>query len=226
MGKLAAQGKIRGGVCNDNAYGLAASCAAARELGVPPPVAWQGDYSIINRRSEENGVWEACSPIHENVGFMGYNALAGGVLTGKYLTGPPPSSDDADSERRRTTMQQPRGRHDTDSWGRTLYRYRSAPADRATRAYAKLAADNGMSLTELSLRWCRQRQGATTMLLGQTSINQLQEDLAYFRVKEELSPELMWEIDRVHMRNRLPIFSSENVSGLYRGKGEIGETIP
>ena len=29
--------------------------------------------------------------MHENVGFMGYNALAGGVLTGKYLVGASPS---------------------------------------------------------------------------------------------------------------------------------------
>jgi hypothetical protein len=30
------QGKIRGwGICNDNAYGLAAQAAAARQLGVP-----------------------------------------------------------------------------------------------------------------------------------------------------------------------------------------------
>ena len=34
---------------------------------------------------EENGLSEASSPLHENTGFMAYNALAGGVLTGKYL---------------------------------------------------------------------------------------------------------------------------------------------
>ena len=41
----------------------------------------------------ENGVSEASSPLHENVGFMAYNALAGGYLTGKYFTGPPATYD-------------------------------------------------------------------------------------------------------------------------------------
>lgn len=45
----------------------------------------QGDFSILDRKSEENGVAEAASPYNENVGFMAYNALAGGMLTGKYM---------------------------------------------------------------------------------------------------------------------------------------------
>jgi hypothetical protein len=36
----------------------------------------------------------------------------------------------------------------------------------------------------------------------------------------------MWEIDRVHMRNRLPIFSSERVGSDWAGAGEIEERIP
>ena len=40
MGKLVKAGKLRGGgMCNDNAYGLAASVYTARALGVPPPCA-------------------------------------------------------------------------------------------------------------------------------------------------------------------------------------------
>ena len=42
MGGLIKAGKIRGwGMCNDNCYGLTASCYAARELGVAPPVCLQ-----------------------------------------------------------------------------------------------------------------------------------------------------------------------------------------
>jgi hypothetical protein len=36
----------------------------------------------------------------------------------------------------------------------------------------------------------------------------------------------MWEIDRIHMRNRLPIFSSTRVGKEWLGEGEIGEPIP
>ena len=50
MGNLISAGKIRGwGLCNDNAYGLTACCYVAKQLGVPPPVSMQNDYSLIDR---------------------------------------------------------------------------------------------------------------------------------------------------------------------------------
>jgi len=226
MGDLIAAGKIRGwGMCNDNAYGLAMSCAAAAALGVPPPVAMQNDFSLIDRRAEENGVTEASSPYNENVGFMGYNCLAGGVLTGKYMQ-TPAAPDDADKARARTNARAPRGRMDDLSWGGTLYRYRSAPALEAAAAYAELAADSDLSLHDMSLRWCRQRQGLTSALVGHTSMAQLKESLSAFQSKALLPDSLMWEIDRVHMRNRLPIFASTDTGADWNGRGEIGEAIP
>ena len=54
-----------------------------------------------------------------------------------------------------------------------MYRYRSEPAEQATRAYAALAKRYGMSLTELSLRWARERASVTTTLLGHTSMVQV-----------------------------------------------------
>jgi len=226
MGKLQAQGKIRGwGMCNDNTYGLTASCYAARELGVPPPIVMQNDYSIINRRIEEQGLSEASSPVHENVGFMAYNVLAGGVLTGKYLE-TPAAVDDPNAERRRRSFESPRGRMDERGWGQTLYRYRSDPAEEATRAYAALADKYKMPLTELALRWAQHRNAVTTSLLGHTSLAQLDQDLSYFAKKDPLPDKLLWEIDRVHMRNRLPIFSSTRVGQDWDGEGQIGEPIP
>eukprot|EP00548_Thalassiothrix_antarctica_P011450 CAMPEP_0194161686 /NCGR_PEP_ID=MMETSP0152-20130528/79078_1 /TAXON_ID=1049557 /ORGANISM="Thalassiothrix antarctica, Strain L6-D1" /LENGTH=146 /DNA_ID=CAMNT_0038871501 /DNA_START=921 /DNA_END=1361 /DNA_ORIENTATION=+ len=94
MEGLIQEGKIRGwGLCNDNAYGLTACTRTAKGLGVTPPVCIQGDFSMIHRKSEEKGVGEAASPFNENVGFMSYNALAGGMLTGKYVDIPAASDD-------------------------------------------------------------------------------------------------------------------------------------
>lgn len=226
MGRLQREGKIRGwGLCNDNAFGLTACCEIAKRLGVPPPVSIQGDYSLIDRKSEENGVFEAASSINENVGFLAYNALAGGMLTGKYLDAPA-AVDDDDIEASKRQIEKPRGRHDDLSWGFTLYRYRTAAAQRAIRTYARLAKQNNMSLAELSLRWCRQRRGCTSVLLGTSSMAQLTEDLAFFQNVEPLPPKLMWEVDRVHMINRLPVFSSERTSPDWDGIGEIGEPVP
>ena len=228
MGEMIAEGKLRGwGMCNDNAYGLTASCYAARAVGAPPPVTLQNDFSIINRRVEENGVTEASSPAHENVGFMAYNVLAGGMLTGKYLDVAAAVDNPRDPRLAERLLKNPRGRMDDYSWGKTLYRYRSGPAGEATRAYAQLAKEAGMPLAELACRWSRQRGGVTTSLLGHTSMEQLEETLGYFDDSVGPLPEdLMWEIDRVHMRNRLPIFSSDRVGRDWEGTGEIGERVP
>lgn len=231
MGDLIKQGKIRGwGLCNDNAFGLTACCEIAKRLGVPPPISMQNDFSLIDRRSEENGVTEASSPIHENVGFMAYNALAGGILAGTYLTGLPPTYDNNNLATSMITRNNPRGRMDEPGWGRSLYRYRSGPANEATIMYNKIAQQYKIPLVELSLRWCQSRRGVTTTLLGMTSMKQLDEDIKIFQngndKSKALPDQLLWEIDRIHMRNRLPIFSSTRVGKDWAGEGEIGENIP
>lgn len=230
MQKLIDDGKIRGwGLCNDNAYGLTACTRTARALGTTPPCSMQGDFSLIDRKSEENGVSEAASPYNENVGYMSYNALAGGMLTGKYNEVPAAVDDftrNQNRDRAMANLQSPRGRMDTRGWGGTLYRYRSDAAMEAIRAYELIAKKYKMPLTELALRWNRQRSLVTTTLLGHSTMEQLESSLKYFTVKEPLSEDIMWEIDMVHMRNRLPIFSSSRVGRDWLGEGEIGETIP
>ena len=99
---------------------------------------------------------------------MAYNVLAGGILTGKYFSGSPPSVDNPDRASAEVTLGSPRGRMDTVGWGATLYRYRSQPALAAAREYAALAKRFGLSLTELSLRWSRERRAVTTSLIGTT----------------------------------------------------------
>ena len=47
-----------------------------------------------------------------------------------------------------------------------MCRYRSGPANEATVAYAALAKKAKLSLTELSLLWCRGRKLPTTVLVG------------------------------------------------------------
>jgi aryl-alcohol dehydrogenase-like predicted oxidoreductase len=231
MEQLIQQGKIRSwGLCNDNAYGLTACCMTARMLGTTPPGSIQGDFSLLDRKSEENGVAEAASPYNENVGFMAYNALAGGMLTGKYLNVPAAWDDMVIGDNKNRAMQsleQPRGRMDTRGWGQTLYRYRSAAALAAIREYNDIVQKYSQlsSLTELSLRWCRQRSLVTTTLVGHSNLSQLQQVVSCF-TKPPLSDEIMWDIDRVHMKNRLPIFSNDHVGPDWAGSGEIGETIP
>ena len=79
------------------------------------------------------------------------------------------------------------------------------------------------------------------MLLGHTSLDQLRESIEHFDaealvevvdprlstpLRQYLPEDVLWEIDRIHMRNRLPIFSSTRVGKDWDGQGEIGEPIP
>jgi len=225
MDEMVKQGKIRGwGCCNESPYGATRLVATAKAMGMTPPCVFQNDYSMLNRRCEENGLFEMMSPYNENVGFMGYNVLAGGMLTGKYMDEAAAVDLDNPGKTMARSMN-PRGRMDDVSWGSTLYRYRSQAAVEAIRSYGALAKEAKMTLTELSLRWARQRRGLSTALVGHTSMAQLEEDLKAYQA-DPLSEQLMWEIDRVHMRNRLPIFSSSATSSGTNGRGLIGEPIP
>jgi len=214
MDKMVKKGKLRGwGTCNDSAYGLTKMAVIADDLGAVGPCAFQGDYSLLDRKSDENGVLEACSPYNENIGFMGYNILAGGMLTGKYTN-------------RNLSGGGLRGRMDTKGWGGTLYRYQSDAAKRAIDEYSKLAKENGMGLGELSVRWALQRSGVSTLLIGHSNVEQLKEQLAWTNKGAALTEDLLWDIDRVHMKHRNPIWSNENVPRDWFGTGLIGEPIP
>ena len=67
----------------------------------------------------------------------------------------------------------------------------------------------------------------TTALVGHTSLSQLDETLDCFDASlPPLGDDITRAIDVVHMRNRLPIFSSERYSAEWGGRGEIGEPVP
>ena len=93
-----------------------------------------------------------------------------------------------------------------------------------------------MPLMDLALRWARSRRACTTALLGSATLPQLEEALKVYEAEpttewdnghlEYLDEDVLWAVDRVHMRNRLPIFSSDRVEKGWYGQGEIGERIP
>ena len=74
---------------------------------------------VGSQRIEENSLSEASAPWNEDVGFMAYNVLAGGMLTGKYLD-VPAAADDPNRARALASSMRPRGRMDENGWGQTL----------------------------------------------------------------------------------------------------------
>jgi len=157
-------------------------CLAADKLGVPRPVCIQNDFSV-NERQFEGDVAEACH--HFGVVGLPYGALAGGTLTAKYLTG-------------RDT---PNSRHNRSPEFQT--RYNCPLAVEATKKYAALAQEWGLTPTELALAWARDRWYNFGVITGTTSPEQVRECVNAFKL-EPLPTELNTAIDRIHERFRSP----------------------
>lgn len=175
MADLIKDGKIRTiGLSNETPWGVMESSRVASALNIPRIVSIQNPYNLLNRTFEV-GLSEIA--IREKMGLLAYSPLAFGILSGKYRGGAQPKA------------------------GRlTLYsrfvRYDNPYAKAATEAYAKLAAKQGLTLTEMSLAFVNQQRFLTSNIIGATSLDQLKENMASIHVV--LSEDILEEIDAIH----------------------------
>ncbi len=173
--ELVAEGKIRHvGVSNETPWGLMRFLEESKKHDLPKMITIQNAYSLVNRTFEIN-LSEVCH--RENVGLLAYSPLAFGFLTGKYLTGL------ADEQSRLNQFPQ-------------FTRYNSEATKTATQKYLEIANQFGLTLTHLALAFVRQQSFVTSTIIGATSMQQLQEDIATHTVS--LSAEILREIEKVH----------------------------
>ena len=126
-----------------------------RGMGTPLLI-HQPSYSMLNRWIE-GGLLDVLG--REGVGCIAFSPLAQGVLTGKYLGGVPTGS--------RASLN---GSLSSDQISeRTLVH---------VRALAAIAASRGQSLAQLALSWALRDQRVTSVLIGASSVTQLEENLA------------------------------------------------
>lgn len=118
----------------------------------------QPQYSMLAREWEAE-VFPLCA--REGIGQIVWSPLAQGILTGKYRAGaPPPADSRAASERMGAFIQ----RRLTD---RSLAR-----VDRLR----PIAADLGLTLSQLALAWVLRRPEVTSAIIGATSPAQVEEN--------------------------------------------------
>jgi aryl-alcohol dehydrogenase-like predicted oxidoreductase len=158
LAALVRSGKIRYyGLSNETAWGVCEFRRIARELGVPGPVTLQNSCSLVSR-SVDNDLAEVL--YREQMSLLAYSPLAGGLLSGKYRGGAPPSP----------------GRYTLfDDMG---LRFRKPIVGEAVEAYAQLASRRGMTLVQLALGYLATRPYLGAVILGATTMAQLEEDLA------------------------------------------------
>jgi aryl-alcohol dehydrogenase-like predicted oxidoreductase len=174
---------------NENAYGLTMFCVTCDRLGVPRPICVQNDMSL-NNRAYEGDLAEAA----HQFGVVGlpYGALGGGVLTGKYHERSYQSDDGRPIEESRMRARpefQPR--------------YIAPVALAATTEYIALAAKYGIAPLELALAWARDRWYNGGVIIGTTSVAQVEACVNAFKL-EPLPASLNDEIDAIHERYRNP----------------------
>ena len=178
---LVEAGKIRHvGVSNETPWGLMHYLRLAAEHGLPRTVSIQNPYSLLNR-SFEIGLAEFAH--RERTGLLAYSPLAFGMLTGKYLA----------SEWPRGSRLREYPRFD---------RYLSEPARRATAAYVELAREHGLSPAQMALAFVNSRPFVTANIIGATTRDQLEENLASADV--QLSDAVLEAIAAIHNDNPFP----------------------
>lgn len=143
------------GVSNYAAWQITDVATACVAAGAPRPVVAQQLYNLVARRIETEYVEYAAT---HRLDTVVYNPLGGGLLTGRH------SFDDSPGE----------GRFGSSALSQ-LYRdrYWSRPLFDAVSSLSTIAADAGLTLPELSLRWLLSRDVVTAVLLGGSKPEQL-----------------------------------------------------
>jgi L-glyceraldehyde 3-phosphate reductase len=132
--------------------------AILRELGTPLTI-HQPSYSMLNRWIEhgEPSLLETLESA--GVGCIAFSPLAQGMLTSKYLTGIPQGS--------RATQ------------GKSLSpELITDETMRHVKALADIAEARGQTLAQLALAWVLRDQRVTSALIGASSVEQLEDNVA------------------------------------------------
>jgi len=177
LSALVDAGKVRYiGLSNETPWGVSGFNNCAKALGLPHIVSIQNAYHLMNRTFEA-GLAEVCH--HEQVGLLAYSPLAFGYLSGKYLENP-----------------QAQGR--VTQFPQFTQRYSKINVLEATMAYAEIARNAGLTLTQMALAFVRTRPFTASTIMGATNLAQLKENLD--SVKVELSAEVLGQIEAVHQQ--------------------------
>lgn len=184
--ELIRSGKVRAfGLSNETPYGVAAFATAASILGLPRPCLVQNAHNLLVRNDMETGMIEACSPVNADVAIVAYSPLAGGALSGKYLSA---QLVDPDIRMHRYVGY--------------MHRYIAPPAMEATRLYRAMADEVSMPLAPLALAWVYKRPYVTATVIGATNLRQLEENVQALNIP--MSDEIEDLVNSIHRQQRDP----------------------
>jgi L-glyceraldehyde 3-phosphate reductase len=162
------------GISSYDAERTREAAAILRQLGTPLLI-HQPSYSMINRWIESEGLLETADEL--GIGVIAFTALAQGLLTDRYLDGVPEGSRAAKGE----TFDR--------EW------LSEEMLDRL-RELSELAGRRGQTLAQLALAWALRDERLTSLVIGASSVEQLEQNVAALE-NLELSAVELAEIDRL-----------------------------
>jgi L-glyceraldehyde 3-phosphate reductase len=183
------QGKaLYAGISSYSAEKTREAVTILRDLGVPLLI-HQPSYSMLNRWIED-GLLDVLG--EEGVGCIGFSPLAQGLLTDKYVHGIPEgsrASRDGSLSPDQLTEQ-------------TLVKI---------RALTEIAQRRGQTLAQMALAWTLRDPRMTSTLVGASSVEQLEMNVAALD-RPDFSPEELDEIDRYATESDLNIWAASSES--------------
>jgi len=175
-------GKIRFcGLSDDTPWGINTYLKLSEQHDLPRMVSIQNEFNLLHTKDWPYLI-ENC--IHENIAYLPWSPLAGGMLSGKYQNGARPEGS-------RWTMSQRNG----------LFRD-TQEAHKAIAGYTEIANQHNMTTAQLALAWCNQVDGVTSTIIGATKMSQLKEDINAF--SKPLNAQALTDIDALIKRYPAP----------------------
>lgn len=134
-----------------------------RERNVPILI-YQGKLNMLNREPQQEGIIDYCA--EHGIGFISFSPLAQGLLTDRYLHGIPEGSRMSKEKFLRHDMLTP------ELLGHL-------------QQLNKQAEERGETLAEMALSWILQQKGVTSVLVGASSVEQLEKNLKCVHPKNQ-----------------------------------------
>lgn len=134
-----------------------------RERNVPILI-YQGKLNMLNREPQQEGIIDYCA--EHGIGFISFSPLAQGLLTDRYLHGIPEGSRMSKEKFLRHDML-------------------TTELLEHLQQLNKQAEERGETLAEMALSWILQQKGVTSVLVGASSVEQLEKNLKCVHPKNQ-----------------------------------------
>lgn len=178
MNTFIQQGKILyWGTSEWRASQIAEAIGIARQHHLIPPTMEQPQYNMFHRERVEKELAHLSN--QAGIGLTVWSPLASGLLTGKYNEGIPEGSraalDDMAFIRDRITDEK----------------------IEKVRGLSRVAGELGISVTQLAIAWLLRRKEVSSVILGATKLEQLEENLGAAEAADKLDEDVLEAIEGI-----------------------------